>query len=139
MRKLLATLIAVGLVIGMVSAPATAAKKKKKKTVTEEWTAAGIPAADACYAEAVEGVHKTTHVFTTPGKGVLDVQMTGFQADWDLYLLDDAGNQLGSSTGFVEATTERIIYAAPKGAELSIVACNYLGGPAAELSLSFTY
>lgn len=137
MRKLAAVVIAMGLVVGLVVAPASAGKKKKK--VTEEWTATNVPGADACPAEAVEGVHKTTHVFTTPGKGILDVSMTGFQADWDLYLLDAEGNQLGASTGFVEATTERIIYAAPKGADLSIVACNYIGTPIANLSLVYTY
>ena len=136
MRRFAASIVALGLVVGLIAPPAFAGKKKK---VTEEWTATGIPGADACPAEAVEGVHKTTHVFTTPGKGILDVSMTGFQADWDLYLLDADGNQLGASTGFVDATTERIIYAAPKGVDLNIEACNYIGSPVANLSLIYTY
>ncbi len=140
MRKLIALALAGAMVASLGASPAIA--KKKKKTVTEEWTAQALPnpgntgSASEC---GVEMVHFTTHDFSTPGAGQLDVRMNNFQADWDLYVTDGEGNELGSSTGFVEATEERVVIPLPKGQDIVILACNYAGGPTASLQLTYTY
>lgn len=144
MRKLVAIVSISALVLGLAAAPALAGKKKK--TVTEEWQAVAAPGpfdptagAGACPENAIEGVQRVTHVFTTPGNGSMDISMTNFQGDWDLYAVDSDGNTLGQSTGFVEATTERIILTLKKGQEIGIMACNFIGTPTADLSLTYTY
>lgn len=145
MRKLVAIVSISALVLGLATAPALAGKKKK--TVTEDWSVMAVPGPfdpgtafpEGCLGMSVEGVHRVSHAFTTPGTGVLDASMTNFVGDWDLYVADADGNELGRSAGFVDVTTERVIVSAKKGQELSIVACNLYGGPTADLSLTYTY
>ncbi len=148
MRKAIVAMLVLGMVASLAAAPAIAGKKKKTKVVTEEWTATAVPGpfdptvpafAGACPEFAVEGVQRISHPFTAPGTGALDVSMTGFEGDWDLYLLDSAGAVVGQSTGFVDATTERVIYTAKKGQEFNILACNFIGSPQASLTLTHTY
>lgn len=129
------------LVLGLFAAFATPASAGKKK-VEEEWTATAPipnPAQTAAPGCGVEAVNFSTHPFTTPAKGILDVSMDQFQGDWDLYVKDADGNILGQSAGFIEATVERVVI--PLGAKEDIIieTCNYAGGPTAHGFLTYTY
>ncbi len=80
------------------------------------------------------------HALSLPGKGLLNVSLngtdpTGTALDWDLYLLDAQGNELGESTG--ASSAEQII--TPAKGKVTIKACNLMGAPTATISYAFTY
>ena len=80
------------------------------------------------------------HPLTLPAKGLLDVTLegtdpTGTALDWDLYLLDAHGNELGESTG---ASSQEAIITPAKG-KVTIKACNLMGAPTATITYAFTY
>ena len=80
------------------------------------------------------------HAVNLPGKGLLNVKLestdpTGTALDWDLYLLDSKGNELGESTG--ASSDEQII--APAKGKVTIKACNLMGAPTATVSYVYTY
>jgi len=80
------------------------------------------------------------HALSLPAKGLLHVVLdgtdpTGQALDWDLYLLDAHGNEIGSSTG---ATSHEEIITPAKG-KVTIKACNLAGAPTATVTYAFTY
>lgn len=145
MRKALASILAAGLVFGMLAGPAVAGKKKITKTFT---AGPHVPLPNAtedlghsCLA-GEEGVHKTTIPFKTPGKGILDVSIENFQGDWDLYVIDAAGSRIGVSEAsqLQEApAVEQIMIPLAAKKTYSIVACNFAGGPTADGTYTYTY
>lgn len=148
MRKALASILAAGLVFGMLAGPAVAGKKKKISKTFAAGPNIPIPNADpgatfghSCMA-GEEGVHKTTVAFKTPGKGTLDVSIENFQGDWDLYVLDAAGNRIGTSEASQlqdAPPVERIMVPLAAKKTYSIVACNFAGGPTADGKYTYTY
>ncbi|HEX2239955.1 MAG TPA: hypothetical protein VHJ82_02255 [Actinomycetota bacterium] len=139
MRKVVTLITAIGLLVALV-APAAA---QKKKTVEEEWTATAPVPGPAAQVDpstcGVENASYVVHPFSTPGKGILDVTMDQFQGDWDLYVKDADGNVIGSSTGFVEATVERVVIPLGAKEDIQVHSCNFVGGPTAHLLLKYTY
>lgn len=137
MRKFVIGLLVVALSMGAL-VPSAAAKKKKQ---TDSWTAQGLPfpVETASCNNGLEGVNLVNHELKTPGKGVLDVTMTGYLGDWDLWVFDPNGNALGSSTGFVDVPTERVVVPIRGMDHVVVLACNFLGGPTAELESVYTY
>ncbi len=146
MRKALASILAAGLVFGMLAGPAVAGKKKKISKTFAAGPHIPLPNATedlghSCLA-GEEGVHKTTIAFKTPGKGLLDVSIENFQGDWDLYVLDAAGNMIGVSEAsqLQEAPpVEQIMIPLAAKKDYSIVACNFGGGPTADGKYTYTY
>lgn len=142
MRKMLATLVAGCLLVGMGVTPAGAGRKK---TVKQQWdvAAAPFPGADDHTNPAeecgVEGVSYSVHSFTTPGKGKLDTRINAFEGEWDLYVTDSAGRLLGSSVQFMGTPEERVVIRVGARVDLQIYACNFLGGPTAHGELKFVY
>jgi hypothetical protein len=74
-----------------------------------------------------------------PAAGTLTVEVTGYQGDWDALLMDSAKEELSSSgsggVGGPEVMTVRF----KKAQTVSIVACNFSGGPTANVKYVFTY
>lgn len=153
MRKTLVIVLVVGLVAAMVAAPAHAQKKKKKKQhkVEESFEAQGLPFPNlssltgteqrSCLA-GIEGVHKTSHAFTTPGRGEMTAHMSGFTGDWDLFVTDADGKELNGSVGDQTAgePAEEEVWVALKAKEdVFVVACNWLGAPTAEVHFEYVY
>jgi hypothetical protein len=144
MRKAVISVLVVALVAGLVAAPASAGKKKTKK---EDWSMTGRPlpilsdASDTGCLEGQEGIHKTTHPFTTPGSGILEARIDNFQGDWDLYVVDENGVLAASDTSQLQGSPpqELILLPLKKGTDVAIVACNWAGGPTAEGHLVYTY
>jgi hypothetical protein len=80
------------------------------------------------------------HSLTLPAKGLLNVTLnstdpTGTALDWDLYLLDAKGNEIGQSTG--ASSQEQII--TPAKGQVTIKACNLMGAPSATIAYVYTY
>jgi hypothetical protein len=123
--------------LGVTVATSSAAPKETKG----EFTAAATPDPTATASDACQGVIPSGRFevpFKAPAAGKFKVELTGFQGDWDLTVEDAKGNVIGSSAGFVEATTETVQIKLKKAAELTIVACNFAGGPAASGSYVYT-
>jgi hypothetical protein len=77
--------------------------------------------------------------FKVPAAGTLAVEVSGYQGDWDLLLLDADNEELatgGSSDLGVPETTEVRF---KKAQNVSIVACNWAGTPTATVKYTFTY
>jgi len=72
-----------------------------------------------------EGVSKESHPFQLAAAGQLTVEMSQFSGDWDLYLLNDNGDAIDSSTGPATDTTETVVARLNENNPVTIVACNY--------------
>ncbi|MDQ3962668.1 MAG: hypothetical protein M3277_01950 [Actinomycetota bacterium] len=133
MSKAVTFLLALVLLATLGAAPATAGKKKKGSFSAQN----PVPALEACPQEAQEGLTKTSEPLKVPFNGVLTVKMTDFLGDWDLYVTDSDGDEIVSSvesqlTG--SAPVEEVTIFLPKGMSVQMVACNYAGGPSAEVA-----
>lgn len=138
-RKLIVLVCIVGLTGALTGAPALAGKKKKKKGSFSAENPVPWPGPDGCL-ESSEGVNKTTETMKAPFTGVLTVTMTDFDGDWDLFVTDSEGTDLGSATASQltgDPPEEEVVLALKKGFEFSMVACNWLGGPTAEVGWTF--
>ena len=123
--------------IGVTAATSLAAPKEMKGS----FDAAGSPDPTATGFEVCQGLNPASR-FEVPLKipvpGKIKVDLTGFQGDWDLTIEDKTGAILSQSAGFVEATTETVTVKIKKKSEITIVACNFAGGPTAKGSYVFT-
>jgi hypothetical protein len=132
LRKSLAAALALGLLLGAMT-PALAGKKK-----SGSFTASGLPyphPTDGCLG-STEGVNKTTQPLKTPLAGTLTVTMDGFDGDWDLFVTDADGGEIISSTSSQltgDPPVEEVVFSVTKGLQLQLVACNFGGGPGAEV------
>jgi hypothetical protein len=80
------------------------------------------------------------HPLNLPAKGLLQVTLSSPDPtgalDWDLYLLDAHGNEIGASNG---ASSQEGIVTPLNKSKVTIKACNLMGAPTATVSYSFTY
>jgi len=145
-----ATLVIVAAVAAATAAsPAVAAPKKP---ITKSYTA-NAPAPDpsnqagqsynVCAQNVPQSFDKKE--FVAPGVGKLKVELSGYTGDWDLLIMDAAGNEVTSSGGSdvgtpaaaaTEAATAKIKKAKAK---YYIVACNFAGGSTGNVKYTFTY
>lgn len=131
-------------VVAIAAPPALAAPKKKSFTKTYAVTA---PAPDptnyagqgysVCAQNVPGSFNKTT--IKVPAAGTLAVELSGFEGDWDLLLLDSDDAELAtggsSSLGGSEVADARF----KKAQTVSIVACNWAGTPNATVKYTFTF
>lgn len=133
-RKVIVGVCVLGLIAGLTTAPASAGKKKKKGNFSAE-NPVPFPGPDGCL-DSQEGANKTTEEVKAPFTGILTVEMLNFEGDWDLFVTDKDGNELVSSTTSQltgDPPTEEVTVALKKGFVFQMVACNWLGGPSAEV------
>lgn len=129
-------------------APAVAAPPKKPKPVTKEYVAAAfppdpshvvIPGTDVC--DTTNPTSQHNEPFTVPFPGTLKVDMKGFQGDWDLALYS-GGSMMAFSAQDVAEPLDRpesiTVKLKKKGQKLQIRACNFSGGPTANVKYVFT-
>jgi hypothetical protein len=79
--------------------------------------------------------------FTMPWAGTLKVDLTGFQGDWALAITDSKGKKLADHDNDVTEpidTPSQIILKVKKKTDLIIRACNFAGGPTAQVDLLAT-
>jgi hypothetical protein len=66
--------------------------------------------------------------------------MENFQGDWDLFVTDADGNPLVASTESQlqgAAPTEEVVIPLKKRYAFAIAACNWVGGPSADVAWTF--
>ena len=150
MRRVLISVLLLGLIAGALSAAPAVAKKKKKKTITisKEFTAgphAPIPVMSEVEPNGCRNgentVHKTTVPFTTPGKGILTVKISDFEGDWDLFLMEGTNVVAASDASQLQgaAQSEQITINLGAKKAVEIVACNWAGSPIAAGSYTYKY
>lgn len=133
-RLVLAT-IPVALISATI-ASSSAAPKPFKGT----FDAAATPDPTATAGEVCQGLTPTSRFevpLKVPAAGTLKVDLTGFQGDWDLTVENTKGAVIASSAGFIENTTEKISLKLKKAMEVTVVACNFAGTPAASGSYEY--
>ena len=150
MRKSLVSILIFGLVAGMLAAPAFAGRKTIKKSYTFTAPVSNPTTTDVdpwgCAGEAsVEDASKDTYTFKAPRhrrKGRLSVRISGFIADWDLYVFNKAETTvLGSSTtDNLSQDYEAVTVSIKGGTTVKIVACNWSSpSPQANGSILYKY
>lgn len=144
-RTALAASLTVVLAAGSL-APALAAPAKPKP-VSKEYTATAFPP-DPSHIGVTSGICNTTNPasqhnepFTVPFPGTLKIDMRGFQGDWDLALYS-GGTLVASSAQQVEEPIDRpesiTVKLKKTGQKLQIRACNFSGGPTANVKYVHT-
>ena len=141
-----AALLAASLVVGTVAAPtALAAPKKKPKPITKTYTATA-PLPDPTnvsgdYSVCAQRVPQSFHteVFKVPAAGRLKISLTDYQVDWDLLLMDADRVEIAGSGSGGTGGPEVIEVKLKKAQTVSIVACNWSGGPTGKVTYTFTY
>ena len=149
--------VALSLVVaGGALAPALAAPAKPKP-ITESYSMQhapiplplaevdGVDGTNSCTNPSFEGISITTKTIKTTGAGTLQVDVTNFDGDWDITVLDDKGNVLGVGAGTATPTAlatpadEKLVVKTKKAMTLSIAICNFAGTPTADGKYTFTY
>ena len=152
MRKALASLVALGLLVGASASPALAGKKKTK-TISDSVAVTALPFPNYSSHTATptpgctagqEGVHKLSIPIETPGAGKFTAAMAGFTGDWDLYLFDDAGVIVGRSENAqadpaMAPAEESIEVALAAKKTYQLVVCNWAGAPQATVDYTYVY
>lgn len=150
----LALVVAAGAVAPAVAAPA----KAKPKPITASYDLELLPAplplvgvlpvedANSCVSSSLEGISTDTREIKTVGAGVLTVKVTGFSGDWDITVRDGAkvlgigaGTTTGDPSSLGTGLTETLAVKTRKATTLRLGVCNFLGGPTASVTYTFTY
>ncbi len=143
-----AALLAGALAVTAVTAPAAVAgpkKKSKPKPITKTYTATA-PNPDPTnlaggYSVCAQNVPGSFHTeaFKVPAAGTLQVALTNYQGDWDLLLMDGAKEEIAFSGNFEPGSPEVVSVKFKKAQPVSIVACNWAGGPTGQVKYTFTF
>ncbi len=154
-RAAVAVTLAVAMGPGFIDVPSGHAHGAKSEVYTAS-APQPLPSHGAdggCSDDAQEGFSKDSHPFEMTKSGVLSVRMDGFDGDWDLHIESQAtGETLASSAthrdprddirigggGQAVDIAERISIGLMPSQAVSIVACNFAGGPTATVSFGFT-
>lgn len=136
-KRLLSLTMTVVVAAGVVS-PALGARPKQRGSFTA--TGLPYPAADPgggqpAREECVQGIfigEGSRKTLTARRRGVLTATMSGFEGDWDLYVLYPSGQVIVGSiqNQLVEAAPpeEKVVVPLRRGETVDIVPCNWLGG-----------
>ncbi len=146
-RPLIATALVAGLALSL---PASAAPKKKPKPITKTYTVntpvphPNPPSGPSCSASP-DSVSEHRELFKAPAAGTLEVVASEFTGDYDIGLYGDGEKNLsqggGVDTPSVQNGTEKekLKYKVKKKQNLYIDVCNFIGGPSAKVTYTFTY
>lgn len=139
-RTALAASLTAVVAVGALS-PAVAGPKPTPKPIKMTYTASATPDPTPIAFEICQPVTPTarhTTPFKVPAAGTLaiTIAMTG---DWALGLRTKSGSTLASSDGGGPTDAESIQMKFKKATEVLIDACNFAGGPTAQVSYTFTY
>lgn len=137
-------------VVALGTASMSPAIGAPKKTITKTYTAtAAVPdptnVAGGAYSvcpQTVPGSFQADE-FKIPAAGTLKVEVGGYTGDWDALLMDSdkAEAAAAGSGGYppVAGGPEVMELRFKKAQTVTIVACNWSGGPTAEVKVTFTY
>lgn len=145
-RRLVVPALAGALVLGALAGQPALAKHRKPVSKSYDVTlpvpypagGTGLPG-NGCH-EGTDGQSRHVEKIAVPEAGTLVAELTGYQLDWDLVLLDNAGRVVAESAGDHATTKEKITYKKAKaGSTLQLVACNWSGGPTGKVSYTLTF
>ena len=128
-------------------APAVAAPKKPapiKKSYTATTTMADpTPITGATGGNCSPTLPGAKHEapFAIPYAGTLKVDLHKFQGDWALAVLDDAGEKIADHDNDVSEpidTPSTLTLKFKKKTTITVRACNFAGGPTAQVDILFT-
>lgn len=141
------TLVAASAVVVLATGAVAPAVAAPPKPVSKSYTATAFPP-DPSHIALTEGICNTTNPasqhnepFTVPFAGTLVVDMSGFLGDWDLALYNgrtlvaSSAQQIEEPINKPEKMTVKLKKA---GQKLSIRACNFSGGPTANVKYVHT-
>lgn len=149
--------VALSLVVAAGALAPALAAPPKPKPISEEYSLEhapiplplvgidGVDGTNSCTDPAWEGISTTTKTIKTTGAGSLVVDVTDFDGDWDITVMDDKGNVLGVGSGTATPTAlatpgdEKAVIKTKKAMTLNIAVCNFFGGPTANAKYVFTY
>lgn len=149
--------VALSLVVAAGALAPAMAAPPKPKPITEEYEMEHIPmpfpltgsegfGETSCMIPELEGISTTTKTIKTKGPGTLTVDVTKFDGDWDITVMNDKGDVLGSGAGTTTPTAltttgnvEKLVVKTKKAMTLQIAVCNFLGGPTAHGKYVFEY
>ena len=133
--------------VAVAAQPALAAPRKPiKETYTA--TAATPDPGNLVTNTLCDGVNPAAtgehlHDFAVPEAGTLEVVLTGNVGDWDLAVRNSKGATMAGSGsgGYPPASggAEKIKIKMKKAEKVTVVACNWAGGPTATVNLTFTF
>lgn len=149
--------VALSLVVAAGALAPALAAPPKPKPISEEYSLEhapiplplvgidGVDGTNSCTDPAFEGISTTTKTIKTTGPGSLAVDVTDFDGDWDITVMDDKGNVLGVGSGTATPTAlaapgdEKAVIKTKKAMTLNIAVCNFFGGLTANAKYVFTY
>ena len=132
--------IAVLAAAGVAAPGALAAPKPITKTYTATAPLPDPTNVGGGYTVCAQNVPQSFHIeeFKVPAAGTLKVELTEYQVDWDLLLMDGKGKELGSSGSGGVGEPEIAQVKFKKAGVVQIVACNWSGGPTGTVTYTFT-
>ncbi|MCA1824936.1 MAG: hypothetical protein LC640_11895 [Frankia sp.] len=125
-------------------------KKPKPKPITKTYTVTEpvpYPASvsSAC-GDAMEDVSMDNEPFTAPAAGTFYAEITGFEGDWDLRLVDSDGEVVTEGDGTTTPNTnvpgsnkDTLEIKIKRAGKFGLQACNFAGTPQATVSYTFTF
>jgi hypothetical protein len=144
LRTVLATSLTAVVAAGAL-APALAAppkpvtKKYTATTATPDPTPISGQTGGNCSPTLDTAKHETP--FTMPFAGTLKVDLNGFQGDWALAILNSKGDKIADHDNDVSEpidTPSQIVLKFKKKTDIVIRACNFAGGPTANVEVLAT-
>ena len=150
MRRSIILVLSGCLIMSLLAAPALAGKKKKKVSDSFSATLAPFPKL-AQWGDPVgltrpgcssgqQDIHWAFIEFDPPFDGKLDYHSEGFVGDWDIYVFDKdlpIGKSEQEQIVAQAPAEESILIDLKKGQTVTLVLCNWLGGPEASASFDF--
>ncbi|MCA1824229.1 MAG: hypothetical protein ABR520_11880 [Mycobacteriales bacterium] len=149
-RQVASTAIA-ALLVTSAFAPAYAKPKPKPKPkpITKTYTATEpvpYPAATTICDGAPEGVSLNREPFKVPAAGLFYAEMTGFEGDWDMRVVDSSGEVITEGSGTSTPNTnvpgsnkDSLEFKVKKAGDIVLEVCNFAGTPTATVTYTFTY
>jgi hypothetical protein len=92
------------------------------------------------YSVCAQNVPESYHVeeFKAPSAGKLRIELTDYEGDWDLLLMDGKAREMAFSGSGEVGEPEIVQVKLKKPQTVQIVACNWAGGPTGTVTYTFT-
>ena len=135
-----AIVAAAGIAAPALAAPKTVSGKYPATTTAADPTPFATDAGN-CMPALAQAKHEQK--INLPAPGTLVVDLSGFQGDWDLAVLNSKGQKLGDSAQDVASEPidkpEKVKLKIKSKGTYIIRACNFAGGPTANVNWVHTY
>lgn len=138
MRKALTSLWAVVVVASVAAPPASAHGALSETYTVSANTPLPLQNPKGRCSAGVEDVHKDSHSFQLPRAGTLTVRLDEYVGDWDVEIVDKKTGSVFAYADGVADAVQTVGATLSADQEVDIVACNFVGGPTARVSFTFS-